>query len=287
MKSLLFFVSLLIATFTTAAEFDSEKVFPVLDNTTAKYASNLKGGEKANGYRISHVSASQLYLYPAKKEIATGQAVVICPGGGYAYNSMENEGVLMAKWFVQQGITAAVLKYRMPNGIKGIPLEDVTAAFKIMRGLAPTYAFEANKVGIVGSSAGGHLAATASTLMKDDEKPNFTILFYPVISAKKGCIHAGSFNNLLGRERTAELDEAYSLETRVTAKTPPAFLIHCDDDRAVPPRNATLYYNALKQYRIPAALYIYPKGGHGFGFYDRFPYKKDLQTNLLNWLKLR
>ena len=190
----------------------------------------------------------------------------------------------MDKWFAANGITAAVLKYRMPNGHPEVPLEDVEQALRIMMGLeAGATGFTAGKVGIVGSSAGGHLAASASTLA--ETKPAFSILLYPVITAEKGKGHQGSFNALLGGSRNAESDTWYSLQNRVTAQTPPTLLLLSDDDKVVPPVNGILYYNALKEHGVKASMHIYPTGGHGLGIRDHFEYKEQWQQATLDWLK--
>ena len=143
--------------------------------------------------------------------------------------------------------------------------------------------YTADKVGIVGSSAGGHLAAMASTI--GSFKPAFSVLFYPVITAVQGKRHQGSFINLLSEQRTPEQDAAYSLESRVTADTPPAILLLSDDDKTVPPVNSTLYYNALKAHGIEASMHIYPSGGHGWGIRDSFRYKAQWQDAVLDWLR--
>ena len=148
----------------------------------------------------------------------------------------------------------------------------------IKRACAPV----AGKVGIVGSSAGGHLAASASTLA--ETKPAFSILFYPVITAEKGKGHQGSFNALLGDKRSAETDTWYSLQNRVSSETPPTLLLLSDDDRVVPPVNSTLYYNALKDNGVKASMHIYPTGGHGWGMNSRFRYYDDWQKATLDWL---
>ena len=229
------------------------------------------------------VDADYLVL-PADPTQATGQAVVICPGGGYGMLAMDHEGYEMAKWFAANGITGAVLKYRMPNHHPEVPLEDAVQALRIMAGLeAGATGYTADKVGIVGFSAGGHLAAMASTI--GSFKPAFSVLFYPVITAVQGKRHQGSFINLLSEQRTPEQDAAYSLESRVTADTPPAILLLSDDDKTVPPVNSTLYYNALKAHGIEASMHIYPSGGHGWGIRDSFRYKAQWQDAVLDWLR--
>ena len=192
----------------------------------------------------------------------------------------------MAQWLAANGITGAVLKYRMPNHHPEVPLEDAEQALRSMRGDAPgAEGFTCPKVGIAGFSAGGHLAAMASTI--GSVRPDFSILFYPVISAVRGKRHQGSFINLLSAERTPEQDAAYSLESRVTEATPPALLLLSDDDKTVPPVNSTCYYTALKEHGIEASMHIYPTGGHGWGIRESFRYKAAWQDAVLDWLRKR
>lgn len=191
--------ALLLAAGTAAAQdYGQAATLKIWDNTTAPHSNGIATPEREpEPNRIADVSQAVLYIFPADPAKATGQAVVICPGGGYVKLCIDYEGYDMAKWFAANGITAAVLKYRMPNGHPEVPLEDVEQALRIMMGLeAGATGFTAGKVGIVGSSAGGHLAASASTLA--ETKPAFSILFYPVITAEKGKGHQGSFNALLG-----------------------------------------------------------------------------------------
>lgn len=205
--------ALLLAAGTAAAQdYGQAATLKIWDNTTAPHSNGIATPEREpEPNRIADVSQAVLYIFPADPAKATGQAVVICPGGGYVKLCIDYEGYDMAKWFAANGITAAVLKYRMPNGHPEVPLEDVEQALRIMMGLeAGATGFTAGKVGIVGSSAGGHLAASASTLA--ETKPAFSILFYPVITAEKGKGHQGSFNALLGGSRNAESDTWYSLQ---------------------------------------------------------------------------
>ena len=188
------------------------------------------------------------------------------------------------QWLAANGITGAVLKYRMPNHHPEVPLEDAEQALRIMRGDVPgAEGFTCPKVGIAGFSAGGHLAAMASTI--GSVRPDFSILFYPVISAVRGKRHQGSFINLLSAERTPEQDAAYSLENRVTETTPPTLLLLSDDDKTVPPVNSTCYYTALKAHGVESSMHIYPTGGHGWGIRKSFRYKEAWQDAVLDWLR--
>jgi acetyl esterase/lipase len=212
------------------------------------------------------------------------KAVIICPGGGYGGLAIDHEGHQAAKWLNEQGYAGIVLKYRLPNKkYKTIPLEDVQNTFRYVRSKAKEWNID--EVGVAGSSAGGHLAATASTLYTDSiTRPDFSILFYPVITTDKAFRHGGSFINLLG-ENPSDADlHRYSPEKQVNAQTPPAILLLSDDDKGVLPENSILYYQALKRNNIPAAMYIFPTGGHGWGMKDTFKHKNEMLALLKSWL---
>lgn len=284
-RTLSFIATLLLMTVPTSAkDYGQAVTVKIWDNATAPHSNGITTPEtETESNRLRNTSEAVLYIFPADAAKATGQSVVICPGGGYGMLAMDHEGYEMAKWFAANGITGAVLKYRMPNHHPEVPLEDAEQALRILRGDVPgAEGHTCPKVGIVGSSAGGHLAATASTI--GSVRPAFSVLFYPVITAVQGKRHQGSFINLLSEERTPEQDAAYSLESRVTDDTPPAILLLSDDDKTVPPVNSTLYYNALKAHGIEASIHIYPSGGHGWGIRDNFKYKAQWQDAVLDWL---
>ena len=202
-RTLPLITTLLLMTATASAQdYGQTATLKIWDNTTAPHSNGITTPEtEKEPNRVRNTSEATLYIFPADKAKATGQAVVICPGGGYGMLAMDHEGYEMAKWFAANGITGAVLKYRMPNHHPEVPLEDAVQALRIMAGLeAGATGYTADKVGIVGSSAGGHLAAMASTI--GSFKPAFSVLFYPVITAEKGKAHQGSFNALLGDKLT-------------------------------------------------------------------------------------
>ena len=267
------------------SEVSVPRIVPIWNNASAPHDNGLRGDETEFGLRfIGNVTEAVLYIYPAAPDKATGQAAVICPGGGYEFVSMEHEGDAFARWIAEQGITAAVIKYRMPNHHPEVPLEDVEQALRVMKGEIPGAGeLSVQRVGIIGFSAGGHLAAMAATVGR--VRPDFMVLFYPVITAAKELAHEGSFDNLLGRERTEELNARYSLENRVTETTPPTILFLADDDDCVPALNAVSFYRALKEHGVAASLHIYPSGQHGWGILDRFPYKSAWQSALTDWLQ--
>ena len=219
-------------------------------------------------------------LLPSKKN-ANGLAVLILPGGGYNGVSYDWEGTDYAKWFNSQGIAAFVLKYRMPQAQSVLtsykaPIQDAQRAMRYIRFHADKFNINKNKVGVIGSSAGGHLASTLGIHHKiyylakdaiDNEKimPNFMMLIYPVISMKEGISHKGSRNNLLGKMPSEQLIIQFSNENRVTKNTPTTFIIHSGNDKAVPVENSLLMYQALVKHQVKVTMHIYPEGGHGYG----------------------
>jgi acetyl esterase/lipase len=238
--------------------------------------------------RISGVTVPSFTAYIAPKEKATGAAVMICPGGGYGILAASHEGSDFAKWFNERGISAFVLKYRLPNEKAmthqhEVPLMDAMQAMKLVRQNAGKWNIDVNKIGIMGFSAGGHLAATLSTHYNlgkeasEEAKPNFSILVYPVISFQPGISHGGSRDALLGPDKSEELIKYYSNELQVSDKTPPALLIHAMDDPAVPVENSIEYYLALKKHKISGEMHLYPIGGHGYGF------RTEGKGSLANW----
>lgn len=284
MKKLLT-LAMALTTMTCFAQYEQDSSIKIWDNSTAPHSNELTGEEyNQKPFRLVNTTSAELFVYNADKAKATGQAIVICPGGGYGQLSMDQEGFLMAQWLAKNGIAGFVLKYRLPNGHKEVPLEDAIEALRIVRKNADKYGIDPHKVGIMGFSAGGHLAAYTSNFAEEKDKPDFSILFYPVITANNYTTHIGTFNNLLGRNRTECESDAYSMEKCVTEKTPPTILLLSDDDRTVPAAGAAMYYAALKYYGVKASMYVFPSGGHGWGNYDRFSYQKEWQNLLLRWL---
>lgn len=221
---------------------------------------------------------------PDQKE-ATGRAVVCCPGGGYNHLAMQHEGTDWAPFFNSQGIAFIVLKYRMPHGNYTVPAEDAEEAIRQVRQHAKEWNINPNDIGIMGFSAGGHLASTVATHTSGDEAPSFQILFYPVISMEQGITHMGSRDNLLGKKAKRKLVGDYSNEQHVKKHTPRAFIALANDDRAVPPTNSINYYDELYANDVPASLHIYPSGGHGFGIRQSFPYHFEMMLELKAWLR--
>ena len=221
-----------------------------------------------------------LVIYPAKTP--NGQAIIACPGGGYAGIASTHEGHDMAAWFNTQGITYAVLHYRMPYGNHEIPLSDAHQAIRYLRKNASKWGIQ--KLGIMGFSAGGHLASTAATHFDSETRPDFQILFYPVVTMGEGT-HQGSKNLLLGEHPGEELVKLYSNELQVSGQTPPAFLLHSSNDTGVPVSNTINYYTALVAHKVPVSMHLYPVGGHGWGYDETFPYKPQWKNELEKWLR--
>ncbi len=231
-------------------------------------APNAKGGEPADNPGI--------YIYPAKKP--NGAAVVICPGGGYQNLAMDHEGVQVADWLNGHGVTAVVLQYRLaPKYNHPIPLTDAQRALRYVRANAEKLHVDVKRVGILGFSAGGHLASTAGThydlgskdasdpVDRESCRPDFMVLMYPVITLTGPFAHNGSRNNLLGKNPDAKLVDSLCNDKQVTKDTPPTFLVHTTADSGVPPENSVLFYMALTKNKVPAEMHIYEKGRHGLG----------------------
>ncbi|PAM93652.1 alpha/beta hydrolase [Flavobacterium sp. IR1] len=237
---------------------------------------DLKDGKLQS---TSKVSVPTLSIFLPAKPKPNQAAVVICPGGGYMHLAFDKEGTKVAQWLNSLGIAAFVLKYRLPNDLimknKNIgPLQDAQESIRYVRENAAKYSIDPNKIGIMGFSAGGHLAATLSTHYADkvyestfkvSARPDFSLLIYPVISMQNSITHKGSQVNLLGENPSETLINEFSNEKKITVQTPPAFLVHATDDGAVVVENSIEYYLALKKNNVAAELHVYEKGGHGFG----------------------
>ena len=290
MKRILIIMAILVASTAIAQEqkrsnYYQDDTILIWDNNKAPHSNGLEGeAYEATPYRLVNTTKAQLYLYNADPAKATGQAVVICPGGGYAKLSMDQEGYLMAQWLAKNGIAAFVLEYRLPNGHREVPLEDAVEAIRIVRKRAKRFNIDPAKVGIMGFSAGGHLAASASNKPAVEDRPNFSILFYPVLTAGDFNTHRGSFRNLLGKRHTAAEADEWAMDKIASEQTPPTILLLSDDDSTVPAAGSALYYAALRYHGVKASIHIFPTGGHGWGNYDKFAYQKEWQHLLLRWL---
>lgn len=247
---------------------------------------NSNGVDKTQPYDDSKQNfkpSIRIFLPEADK--ADGRAVVCLPGGGYSHLATDHEGYAWAPFFNDRGIALIVLKYRMPRGHAEVPQSDVREAFRLVREHASEWNINPRRVGIMGSSAGGHLASTIATHTDSVNAPAFQILFYPVVTMNPSLTHKGSRNGFLGSETPEkEMVQLYSNEMQVTPSTPPAIMLLSDDDTVVPSPNSINYYLALKRNRVPASLHVYPSGGHGWGIRTNFKYHTQMMADLDAWL---
>ena len=227
---------------------------------------------------------AKVFIYLPDAAVATGRAVVICPGGGYIHLAMDHEGKDWGGFFNNLGIAVVVLKYRMPYSDYRVPVSDAEEAIRMVRRHAAEWHINPHDVGIMGSSAGGHLASTVATHAEADARPDFQILFYPVITMNPATTHRGSHDYLLGKEPKKEMEQLFSNELQVTAATPPAWIALSSDDTVVLPVNGVSYYTALNSYNIPASLHVYPTGGHGWGSRIGFKYHVEMMMELIEWI---
>jgi len=277
MKKLLISLFLISMLLTSNAQTDTIILYPEgvpgLKETQIPEDSQTSGGIT----RVKDITQPALIVYNPK--VKTSDAcVIICPGGGYGILAIDHEGYEIAQWFNDRGVTAFVLKYRLPqdelfDNAEIRPLQDAQHAIRIVRKNASKYGISADKIGIMGFSAGGHLASTASTHFKTQVgaitdpavsvRPDFSLLIYPVITFSAVNTHSGTRDNLVGANAPADKIEFYSNEKQVNAETPPAFLISTTDD-GVSPENSILYFQACRNNKVPVEMHIYEKGGHGY-----------------------
>lgn len=281
---------------------NSQKVVPLYTGNIPNYKQSDDEEKWVTGtdsiLRIEAVQKPTLSIYLPPKEKANGTAVIICPGGGYRILAFDKEGTWVAKQFNEWGVTAFVLKYRIPNDKwmlqKEIgPLQDAQRAIQMVREHYKEWNVDTSRVGIMGFSAGGHLASTAATHFQKNYidnpsninlRPSFQILLYPVISFADSICHRGSKENLIGKDPSDEQTRLFSNERQVSLASPPAFLVHATDDRTVNVLNSIYYYEALFKNKVPAELHVYKEGGHGFGLYNKTT--KDMWMDRLhNWMQ--
>jgi acetyl esterase/lipase len=282
-------------------------IFLLSVNLTAQETINLYPGDIPNSKpsdiketehsgMFSGVTKPTIEIYLPEKENSTGAAVVICPGGGYAVVVYQAEGIRTAEEFAKNGIAAFILKYRLPSDLTMIdkaigPLQDAQQAIKIVRENASKWGINPDKIGIMGFSAGGHLASTEATHYrtsvienKDSTnlRPDFQILVYPVISMQDGLTHLGSRTNLLGDNPSKKLIDEFSNELHVDVNTPPAYITQAGDDKTVDVDNSIVYYEALRHHNVAAELHLYPHGGHGFVLRLK---TEDWMAPIFKWMK--
>ena len=258
--------------------------------------------DTADIVRVRNVQKPDMAIFLPSKKNATGEAVVICPGGGYGILAYDWEGSDIARWLNSAGIAAFVLKYRLPGTRSNIvpyksPLMDAQRAMRLVRYHAEKWNIDPGKVGIMGFSAGGHLASTLSTHFDSGDpkaedpveqqscRPDFSILVYPVISFTREYTHVGSRENLLGKDADPDLVEHFSNELQIKEDTPPAILIHSGDDEAVPVENSMVYYHGLQKMGITSELHIYPYGGHGYSLAIGRGHLSTWPDRVVEWIK--
>ncbi|HLW19027.1 MAG TPA: alpha/beta hydrolase [Cyclobacteriaceae bacterium] len=252
---------------------------------------------------VRNVQEPNIQVFLPSKRNATGQAVVICPGGGYAVLAYDWEGTDIAKWFNSHGIAAIVLKYRLPSlasqeAPHEAPLMDAQRAMRMVRQHAKEWNIDPQQIGVMGFSAGGHLASTLGThydagdgnaedpIEQISSRPDFMILGYPVISLKKHVAHIGSRNNLLGKSPSDDLVDKFSNELHVTEDTPPTFIFHSQDDTGVPVQHSLLFYDALLDAKVPVEMHLYPTGGHGYSLgINAEGTHKGWPETCINWMR--
>lgn len=258
--------------------------------------------ESTNILRVKKVQKPTLEVFLPSKQNATGQAVLIFPGGGYGLLSYDWEGTDIAKFLNAQGVAAFVVKTRLPSAdtqtnFTLTPITDAMRAIRIVRSNAKQWNVDPQQIGIIGFSAGGHLASTLGThydmittesidsVDQQSARPDFMALIYPVISMKKGVTHYGSRARLIGKKPDAALVANYSNELQITKDTPPTFLVHSADDKAVPVNNSILFYTALQENKVPVEMHLYPSGGHGYGLGLGRKYINVWPNQLASWLQ--
>jgi acetyl esterase/lipase len=249
--------------------------------------------------RVFNVHVPTLVYYPAPAEKANGTAVIMCPGGGYVRLAITNEGLGAVKWLNPLGVSVFVLKYRMKEYGHPAPLRDVLRAVRLVRSRAVEFGIDPNRIGVAGSSAGGHLAACSGTLYDEpvgktgnpldavSARPDFLILQYAVITMRTPVTHGGSRASLLGENPSADEISLLSVNEHVTKDTPPTFLVATQDDKSVPLENTLLFYQALRAAGVPAEMHLYPNGPHGFGFRTDLGQTSDWPKRGEEWMRSR
>lgn len=257
------------------------------------------GKEYEQEGRIFNVQDPTLTVYTPDPAKANGTAMIVCPGGGYTRLAIGHEGGDIAQWLRSLGITTFVLKYRLREYGQPAPLQDILRAVRLVRSRANEFHLAPDRIGVFGGSAGGHVAASAGTLYdlpagrtgaaldKVSGRPDFLILAYPVITMKEPYAHAGSRHNLLGEHPSAALIAQWSVEGHVTKDTPPTFLMHTEEDQTVPIENSIMFYQALRNAKVPAEMHLYEKGPHGAGIRPGYGTTSDWPKQAEAWLRAR
>lgn len=257
------------------------------------------GLERIDGGHVANVSEPSLMRVGPAVDRPNGTAVIVAPGGGYVRLAYEREGTQYAAWLSTLGVTTFVLKYRMQEFGHPAPLQDVLRAVRLLRSRAAEFRIDPDRIGVMGSSAGGHLAASAGTLFDHplgrtghaldqvSGRPDFLMLMYPVIAMEGPAAHAGSRKALLGASPAPDLVRLMSLQDQVTPRTPPTLLMHTQADEAVPVENSILFYQALTRAKVPAEMYLFEQGGHGMGMRDGLANASQWPRRAEEWLRSR
>ena len=261
----------------------ADEIVHLWNNSTAKYSNQMEKDELIKGrHKVYNTSSTELYIFTPAKEKATGYTVVIYPGGGYKYLSFP---ITFPEWLRDNGITAVVVKYRLPNyGHYQAMLEDAIGAIDYMRNNAEKYNIDPHKIGVCGNSAGGHLAAWVSNIMEDGSKPHFSILIYGAMTRNE---YHNSYNAnkiMFGHNVTPAQVDTASTQDLVGPTTPPALMFLSDDDDIVRPIASTSYYKALKHHGVPASMHIYPSGGHGWSGRMKWEYRQQWLDAVRDWI---
>jgi acetyl esterase/lipase len=273
----------------TAEQSGADEVVQYWNNSTAPHSNGITDDETIDDkLNMSQTTYTDLYIYKADPAKATGQGVVVIPGGGYYKLSMLYDGFMIAKYLRSIGVTAIIVKYRLPNGNREVPIEDAVAGLRYMRAEGHKWGVDPEQVGMLGSSAGGHLTALATHSLPVEERPKFNILIYPSTSGDMWSNYRlqNCFERLLGKWRTQVDIENNSCENLVTPDTPPTLLLHTHEDTTVPSTSSTSYYKALKCHGVRSALYLYPTGAHGWAGHDEWHYAEPCKEAIRDWLEI-
>ncbi|MEO8358434.1 MAG: alpha/beta hydrolase [Vicinamibacteria bacterium] len=276
---------------------DADRIIPLWPEGVPNAKPN-GGVERIEDGRVYNVQIPTLQYFPAPAETANGTTVILCPGGGYVRLAVAKEGSDLTRMLNRLGVSAFVLKYRLIEYGHPAPLQDVLRAVRLVRSRAKEFNVNPDRIGVMGSSAGGHLAASAATLYDAPEgrtgnkemdaisgRPTFIALLYPVITMKAPYLHAGSKRALIGENASAELVDHLSMELQVTSRTPPTFIVHTAEDTSVPLENSLLFFQALRKFKIDAELHLYEKGPHGFGTRADLGPTSDWPKRLEDWVR--
>ena len=292
--------ALIFLLFFSAVTVEAQQFYPIWPAGKKPNSNSVQVTDSISGDRVHRVGTPGIYAFPVEKEENTGTAVLICPGGGYSRLSHIYSGFQLARWFNAQGINAFVLLYRLPHQPDIVrrelaPIQDAQRAMRYLRKNASTFRIDTTRLGAMGVSAGGHLASSVGTLRQDfaavnDDvdkagfRPDFLILLSPVITMGE-YTHRGSKRNLLGSDTTKAMVMKWSNEFNVTTATPPAFIVHANNDSAVSVRNSLAFHQALVEKKVDASLHIFPQGGHAIKTFDN-PGSTAMWLSLLElWLK--